>query len=94
MFDPNRFKFMSDMLFTKISALSKAVQVWGLGARLSEKILNWKLYLQQEMMVITDPGSNPADFQVLCHGNLWLNNQMFNDNGRVQDVILVSMRSI
>lgn len=78
----------------KVEVLAKAAEKWGMDKELVQAIRKWGDNMYSETVKVMDPETAPEDFQVLCHGDLWLNNMMFKteDTKTVEDVILVRMR--
>lgn len=75
--------------------LIEAVEDWGMDEKILDLLRRSKDVFLEEFIAGTDPDTaHPDDFQVLCHGDLWMNNMMFkggNDDD-VADVLLVSFR--
>lgn len=82
---------------SKIQILSEMIVDWGLDNKIVEAVRGWKEVLVKEIKNISDPEEDCQDFQVLCHGDMWLNNCMFkfdapgNDSNDPSQVILVSI---
>lgn len=81
---------------TKVQNLAKAAEELGIEEEIVHKIRSWNAAMIPELEKGTDPATSPDDFQVLCHGDLWLNNQMFryDADNNVSDVIFVSLTKL
>lgn len=85
---------MDQFTQSKVKALANAVEAWGIGQQYVEKIKAWQVGLIPEIKRIFNPNKESgAEFLVLCHGDLWLNNQLFkyDNDDNVTDVIFVSL---
>lgn len=67
--------------------LIEATEDWGMDEKILDSLRSVQKVFMAEFIAGTDPDTaHPDDFQVLCHGDLWLNNMMFKEGN---DVLLV-----
>lgn len=77
----------------KAKAFHAAAKEWGLASEILDTIGKWGNDFKEKTIDVLDPDTSPEDFQVLCHGDLWLNNIMFSrdsSTGKDNEVMLVS----
>lgn len=92
LFTPKTFDQIMKFQLAKVKSLVQAAQEWKFDARITQVIEGWADLLAEETIATTDPDTAPNDFQVLCHGDLWVNNMMFRtdkETRKATDVILV-----
>nr|CAD7455077.1 unnamed protein product [Timema tahoe] len=82
---------MDKMISSSINAIANKVESWpDCGPRYAEKLRKCLLNFRQRLLGVMKPKNNP--FNVLIHGDLWLNNMMFkydDVSGTVEDVMFV-----
>lgn len=90
---PSTADRLMDYCTPKVKVLAEAALEWNLGERIADAISSWASQMFDGTMAVTDPDTAPEDFQVLCHGDLWLNNMMFTrheETEHIKDAVLVN----